>query len=406
MSDATLWTRLVITERGGGDSVLLGAAAKSRAATLAALDVRDDTVSKEAFANVFRAHASSLREACLLASNRTPEFADWRFNPDELAVLFASAPALRVFSTDVLCRARQAAELLRGEAPLRVRQLTVSVVDEDTVTEVLTCCAAHPSLLGLTLRASDLRGADAFDAVVNLAVSKPLRSLHFQECGFQRDFLPSLLRLLAPDTALRSLEISNVFLDDDDNVDADVAVLNAASATQLAAALATCPLENLTFMDSNVWDNATVGVPLLHALTGHPTLKGLALADNIFGSVHNLEVSTALAALVGSNAPALRTLDVAHGALDPQTLEPMFAALGRNTHLRELDLRGIAFSPAYVQAVLLPGVRANRSLRVVYLHKLYVQNAFFENEYIPEHLKAAQVLVDKLMRRNVARARA
>ena len=408
MADAMLWTRLVITERGGGDSVLLGAAAKAPAGTLTTLNVCDDTVSTDAFKAVFLSHATSLREACLLASNYTPEFADWRFQQDELAELFGAAPALRVFLTDVFCAAPQVvAELFRSEAyaPLRVRQLTTSCDDDDEVTEVVACCAAHPSLSGLSLRDSDLTEAGTFDTVVNLAVSKPLAALHLREGVVPRNFLPSLLRLLGPDTALRSLEISNVYLDEDDDVDADVEVLNTVSATQLATALATCPLEHLAFMDSNVWEHATVGVPLLHALTAHPSLTGLSLANN-HRTAHNPEVAAALSALLVANAPALRILDVAFTGLDPQTLAPMFDALCRNTHVRELDLRGIDFSPAYVQAVVLPGVRANSSLRAVYLHKEYVQNRQIMNEDVPEHLQAAQMLLDKLMRRNAARARA
>ncbi len=73
-----------------------------------------------------------------------------------------------------------------------------------------------------------------------------------------------------------------------------------------------------------------------------------------------------LGALIAANGPALTQLDIDSCFLDDDGLRPLFAALRRNTHLRALDCADIEISEWFAADVLLPAVRANKSLRKLF----------------------------------------
>jgi hypothetical protein len=109
------------------------------------------------------------------------------------------------------------------------------------------------------------------------------------------------------------------------------------------------------------WHDAAAAGTIMRAVTGHPHLKILGLAQN--NSPDPFAAGAALAALVAANAPALENVDVASSALGNAGLGPLFDALRGNTHLRVLECSNTSMSEAFARYVLLPAVRANTSLR-------------------------------------------
>ena len=71
-------------------------------------------------------------------------------------------------------------------------------------------------------------------------------------------------------------------------------------------------------------------------------------------------------------------------------LRPVFEALASNTTLRTLHLNHNALSAPFARDVVLPSVRANTSLRV-----LWVVNTF-ENDPIPELVKAEDLVLARI----------
>jgi hypothetical protein len=71
----------------------------------------------------------------------------------------------------------------------------------------------------------------------------------------------------------------------------------------------------------------------------------------------------ALSTLLLADAPALQTLRINACMLEDAGLGPLFDALPRNTHLRELHCGNNNMSDAFARERLLPAVRANASLR-------------------------------------------
>jgi hypothetical protein len=104
---------------------------------------------------------------------------------------------------------------------------------------------------------------------------------------------------------------------------------------------------------------AAAATALLGALTAHPSLQTLSLG---YDAVNDALAAAALGALVGANAPMLRTLLVYQCFLGDAGLGPLADALPANTHLRCLAVSGNDVSEAFVRDRLLPAVRANASL--------------------------------------------
>ena len=107
--------------------------------------------------------------------------------------------------------------------------------------------------------------------------------------------------------------------------------------------------------------SAAAVAALLSGLVGHRSLEALTV------SLTPLEdpaaVGAALAALVAADALALVELDVSNCHLREAGLGALLDALPRNTHLRELEIRGNDPPAGFMRARLLPAVRANTGLR-------------------------------------------
>jgi hypothetical protein len=173
---------------------------------------------------------------------------------------------------------------------------------------------------------------------------------------------PALAHLLGSST-LAELSIINV----------GHTLLDAPSATLLADALrANATLTALTLSRARVWSNTAAAAALLDALTGHASLRQLAITeDGFYLRMHEDKRRCAgalLGALVAVNSPTLLGVNLHYSGLDDDGLGPLFEALPGNTHLQELQCSDNDMSDAFARNVLLPAVRANASLRMLITH--------------------------------------
>ena len=114
-----------------------------------------------------------------------------------------------------------------------------------------------------------------------------------------------------------------------------------------------------------------VGAAVCTGLAHHPTIETLEVTQD-FGYPEYVDAMDAgLGGVVRANAPALTKLlvcspyNTAAGQLSI-ALPRIFAALGHNSHLRELDVDApLSTSSHFLYDTLLPGVRINTSLRVL-----------------------------------------
>jgi hypothetical protein len=123
-------------------------------------------------------------------------------------------------------------------------------------------------------------------------------------------------------------------------------------------------LTKLELNNISLWHDVAAATTLLASFIAHPCLRELDLQGNPVGAAHEASAGVALAALVAANAPALQMLNVSGWQLGDVGLRPLFDALPHNSHLRILNCMGNNMSSeALARDVLLPAVRANTSLK-------------------------------------------
>jgi hypothetical protein len=366
LSERSLWTRLELTAASGVrmrlarnetlDSLLRCAAARAGGG-LQSLQVDKNHATHAALLHVAAANAGALRELHAQAESV------WGrgFSSSQVEALLGAAPQLRVFAADLYHRngdaesVRAARRVLRNEAPfgpLRVRRLHVflCLVDEAGITALAGDVAAHASFEELILENAPLNSEAALDAVVDAALTRRLRRVTLLGCRLSPASAPALARLLGGN-ALMALSLG------------DAVILDAPAAAVLAAALrANTTLTSLTLGCLGVWRDPAAGAELLGALTGHASLRLLALWANSVDQADQAAAGASFGALVAANAPALTELDVSFCDLGDDGLRPLFEALPHNTHLRTLRCCD-HISEAFAADLLLPAVRANTSLR-------------------------------------------
>jgi hypothetical protein len=305
------------------------------------------------------------------------------FDAAGLADVLRAAPQLRVFRTSVVVPMLAACQMLRNDAPfgpVRIHSLLIipardyedQPLDDDEeeepadVATVLELAAALPrhasSLTQLSVRGA-LMDAPAADAVLDsLLLARDFVALGLDNCRLSPASAPALARLLRGGV-LAELRI--------DGGDVGTALLDEPAAVLLGAALRACAtLRKLSICRVRFWDTPAAGASVLHALMGHSSLHTLKLSNNdIWPGLGQSLASTALAALVAENTPALQGLDVGHCVRDEMCLAPLLDALRCNTHLRMLDCvprgGGGIVSRAFAQERLLPAILANSSLRIL-----------------------------------------
>jgi hypothetical protein len=362
--ERSLWTRLDVSATSGVrapqngrqtlDNLLRCAAARAGGG-LQSLDLSVENISTVPLRHVVAANAGALHvlrmdtgAARAIASNLAED-------------TLRAAPALRLFSAGcVQCDdAETACRMLRNEAPfgpLRMQALSAGFaeVDEADVVALAADVPAHASLTELSLAYAPLDAPAALDAVVDAALARRLRRVGLSYCSLSPASTPALARLLSSN-ALTALQCNGSLL------------LDVPAARLLAAALrANATLTSLMLRSMGLWREPGAGTDLLGALTGHTSLRTLSLSFNAVNVDRQDEAGAVLGALFAANAPALTQLDIDSCFLDDDGLRPLFAALRRNTHLRALDCADIEISVWFAADVLLPAVRANKSLRKLF----------------------------------------
>jgi hypothetical protein len=294
-----------------------------------------------------------------------------------LDAMLATAPRLRTLHLDTLECALAHVAALHDEArfaPLRVRRLHVQhwrgedgIEEEEDITAAVLAFAAQlsradfmPSLTELSWDVL-LRPA-ALDAVVDAALARELPSLQFCECELEPGCAPTLARLLHAGGALTSLTLCD-----------EQTMLDEGALVTLAAAFrANSTLTALSLRDMSLWHSPTpeAAVPLIQALTGHPSLRTLQLRAFVsYGDdADQATAGAALGALLAANAPALTALDISGVELWTAGHTPLFRGLAANTHLRTLRCDWTGVSAAFAADVLLPCVRAATGLRELDAH--------------------------------------
>jgi hypothetical protein len=365
LNERSLWTRLDLSATSGVTHevtpALLRDAVANAGGALQALGVSGDwrpLFEAGALRTAVAANAGTLRELRCL---RQPGLYDMRVSM--LEALLSAAPQLRVCQADVLFISdEEARRALRNEGvfgSLRVHTAWLHIVAADAAAHASLCAdvAAHASLTELALASTPLDVPELLDAFVDAALSLPLlRTVKLSHCYLSPASAPALARLLGSGT------LTEFVIEHD-----DYALLNAPSAALLGGALrANATLTSLTLRGARLWSDHAAAAALLGALTGHASLRKLAVTADALrsrkGHVHN---GVPLGALVAADTPALTELDVCCGGLGNAGLRPLFEALPRNSHLRTLNCSYNKFSDACARDVLLPAVRANTSLRTL-----------------------------------------
>ena len=364
LADPRAWTRLDLSPSSGlchraSDGLLRAATARARGG-LSFLDVSGcDGVSEECLRAVLADSAASLTQ-----------LRAWHVDDGEVLrvkqveALLRAAPHLAALHTNVFVSAAVARAMLRREppfGPLRLRALRVGAAEDDAaVLALVDSVASHDGLEQLRVSGSTL-SLVALDAVVDAAKARPLLSVDLEDCSLTAVSVPALARLLSPTDGrpaqLRSLCVQEGFMRTQLFGDFQAAAL-------LADALrANTTLARLALVGVGLWRLPAAAHTLLRACTGHASLRALDVSHNHVERKLRAEVGGALAALLAADAPALRELRCSECWLGDPGLEPLVGALASNTHLHELHVDDNRMSESFADAVLLPALRANASLR-------------------------------------------
>jgi hypothetical protein len=289
----------------------------------------------------------------------------------QIEAVLRAAPQLRVFNTRPSCSAPDAAHILGNEPPFGVLRAThvsvkmrgddggnnATVNGEAAVIAVAARAAAHEWVEHASFSNAPLHTSAALDAVVDAALAGRFTSLTFFQCSLVPAAAPALARLLGS----RSLTHLGVY-------GIGEPLLDGPGAALLCSALQNnSTLKCFTLSECRLFDDVAIAVLLLRTVTQQHVLSSLHICDNPVGAADQALVGRLLGELVAS-ATALRCLEVSWCGLSDDGLGPLMDALPQNTQLEELrcyseDL----LSEAFVNTRLAPAVRANTSLRELFL---------------------------------------
>ena len=385
VAEPSLWTRLDLSPSSGvqqpvTDAVLRGAAALARGALeVLVLDACD--TSPEAELEVVAANAGSLRELSCCSDDESVLSAGC------VEELVLAASQLRNFHAHTAASVADAIRMLRNEAPfgaLRLRVLYVvhaetDAINEATVLELAAAMPGHASLYKLILNDVPLNTRAVLDAVTAAALACRLRGLVLRRCNLSPGWIPALARMI------RGGALTNLHIDNDGGLQ----LLDEPDAVQLADAIAaSCTLTRFVLEDVHFWADAAAAAAVVHALTGHPSVRVIALDCNEVPDA--AAAGAALGVLVAANAPALQELNVRGCTLGDEGLGPLFDALPHNTHLRQLDCSNNEMSDEFARFRFLPAVRANTSLRKLIASELWDNEE--DGDAPPEVLEAEELV--------------
>ena len=393
VADESLWLHLDLTRAGGvplslaTDAVLRAAAARAGGRLQRLAVEASEHLTWDGVLNVATANAASLRE---LRLDGRPDDDEW-LSVDDLKALLRAAPALTACELDLrVANVAETRAVLRCEPPfeaLRMHSLSLSCAhmrDGADLREVAAQVAQYEH--ALTELYVNFENADiliapaALDAFVDAALSQRCASFVIWGRDMRPATAPGLARLLRGG-ALTDLAIYNTNLD---------TLLDVPSATLLAGALRSATtLRSLFLWCAELFFEPAAARIIMDALVGHPSLRRLTLIG--CDSEDNAHTGALLGALVSSPDGALEDLRIDSLVIDDATMRPLFEALPRNTKLRELDCMHNLRSAAFVRDVVLPAVRANTSLRVLYV----ASRAFGVPNECERLLRQAEALVKR-----------
>ena len=359
--ERSLWTRLYLRpERTylstpSAWSALLRAALARAGGELVSLDaVGNPWLAVADLMHAAASNASSLRELRVSTAARV----------EDVDALLRAAPQLQVLEIAASCRdASVAVQLLNNATPLygplRLRRLGLNCflgrnATESEISLLVAGIKTHGSLRKLSLYRIDL--STAFDALVEAALVRRIRSLELVGCNLRPTSAPALARLINGG----ALEVLNL-------IDRAQLFFDLPGAQLLGEALqSNTVLTELRLTISDLWRVPGAGTAVLKGLVGHPSLRTLALS-NFTSDASSLAAGAALAALLDSNATALENLMVSSTTFGDDGLALMFMALKHNTHLHVLSCGGCGASETFVSDTLLPAIKVNRGLYVLNL---------------------------------------
>ena len=388
LHEHSVWARLDLSCTSGiarrrvTGELLRGAAARARG-HLEHLNLEDCyLVEFEDIRLVAQANAKALRTLHL-----PRKYEEWRdfhadaaheyvnhngHKPDELVKLLQAAPGLQALTADLIMLSndwdvdlgRQMLQNVGEFAPLRLGYVVANVDGDDedagSILQLMALVPGHATLTGLGIWGVPFEHAPAaFDAVVDVAqqANSHLRELQFYACDFGGSG-SMLAPLLSAASSLSSLSIE---------YDSATQLFDAAAAALAADALRlNTNLSLLTIYNADLFWDPAAGGALFSALVAHCSLRTLVWREET-GCTHPGIAGVALHAILAANAPALRNLVVDVCLDDLAGRAPLFDALRRNTHLRRLDCCTWQMTPSFARFVLLPAVRANTSLRQLFL---------------------------------------
>jgi hypothetical protein len=318
LAERSLWARLDLSPASSVAVVVtnevLEAAAARAGGQLEALDLNHcDNISLVAVLAVATANGATLRELRCRDNPSTNMEERHMLASEDVETLLRAAPQLRVLDVDVRFHTvAEASRLLRSEllfAPLRVRALMVHAYgehpDEAAVLSLAADVAGHAWLAELALAGVPLDTAAALDALADDALARRLSAVRLMDCRLSPASAPALVRLVRGGLALLGIICS----------------ANAPPMLEMPAALllsnalrASTTLTSVHLCRVALWHDPFAAVLLLGALAGHHSLRELDVSCNEAATpVMQAIAGAALGAVVGANAPALRTLDVAGG---------------------------------------------------------------------------------------------
>ena len=281
-----------------------------------------------------------------------------------VTALLAASPQLRELYTAVDCTLDEAVGLLECRppfAPLRMHALTLRGGAlhglHPAFAPALADARLHPDLAHLSVDFERVQAPGEMDALADAVVARRgrLRTLSLVLAVLSPADVPALARMLRHG-ALADLEISNVH---------NEVLVGGAGMLALSDALrANDTLKTLALIQMSL--PAALMTAVLGALQGHSRLQTLDLSGTRFDE-DAAAVGAALGALLAADAPALTALHVPYSGLGEAGLGPLCDALPRNRHLHTLCIRGNRVFAGFCRRRLLPAVRANTSLRWLWI---------------------------------------
>jgi hypothetical protein len=288
---------------------LRGAAA--RASGLVALVLEDcKALTQHARLEVVRANAGTLRELRCVGHDHEDHL-----SAADVEALAQAAPQLQLFAVDLSASMEDVTRLLRNNAPfqaLRVRDLLVTEVDADNVDagnmdaedahykRVLALAGAmsmHASLEYICLNGISLNSPAVLGAVCAAALACRLRTLNLERCDLSPASVPAFARLI------RDGSLTAIFIDNYDKQ-----LLDEPGAVQLADAIATNrQLVVMWLRGTDLWRDAAASAAVLHALTGHSSLRDVNVGGNE-PEDHAAAAGAALGALVAATSAIVAPL--------------------------------------------------------------------------------------------------